>query len=479
MTPRRPPVYRRPSKEFVWSKDDLSVECWVYRDEGGANIILGYTGDNPELKGQVLRLRKRFIAPTAHHPKPAYMETDIHDFVKRVVFPLFDGRFLAPGILVTTPATFLEALNAQIAPHRPPHRVAMEIDVDISVGLLLPDLTSSPSYWLPVDEDLPKVCVEIKPKWGYLPQSPFIDPQHAPTKATTCRFCMHQHLKLEKGQQKEVSRYCPLDLYSGDRIRMLKALGDLLWTPQNNLKVYRNNTSVLMHTKDPNVDPASRIADLSTALQDVLPATNPSEMPITTVHAEDPLLGTPSAAGVLCEVLADILLADNPMPHIRAVQQLDQLDVECIHTLYERLLQIDSAYPIDGQWFRDEWVNAAPDTVKQILEGKSAPPPTDLSSVSEEEMCRLVRQFLIATAAKDCSIMITLQQLPASKTEDLSSGRHRHTVYNKASGHYYQFSVNIIDTDPKYFVNIPKYLKDDRKIVEAFIASGSTRKCTA
>eukprot|EP00124_Ichthyophonus_hoferi_P001615 Ihof_evm1s89 gene=Ihof_evmTU1s89 len=439
------------SKEFTWTKEDLNVNAWEYRDEGGANVILGYIGTRAELRGHVLRLRKRLVCSSERQSKPVHKEVDLYNYVKCVMGPLLNG-FIEPGMVVTLPGAFLAALNTHIHTQRPPHRLGMEINVDSNVGLLLPDLTASPSYWLPVQADLPKICVELKPKWGYLPSSPYISANQESVKRNTCRFCMHQYTKVSKGQQKEVSLYCPLDLFSGERERILLALKNLLWTPQNNLKIYRSNQPILLYTKELNVTLSDRLSHLEDNLKDIFQPISLSDL------LEGPMSGVPSAVKVLCEVIADILLIDRPLDRIRRVQQLDTLDIETIHTLYTRLLATSPNYCQDGNWDSDDWAAATVNAVRW-MEGKSTPSPvvTNLSQLEEKFIARLIRQFIMATTAKDCSLMITAQLLPGGPEYSELPDKHPFIIHNKASGHYYQFSVKIVDTDPKYMANIPKY----------------------
>jgi hypothetical protein len=45
----------------------------------------------------------------------------------------------------------------------------------------------------------PTICIEIKPKWGYLPRRATTN-GIAAVKYDTCRYCMHQYLKFKKGE---------------------------------------------------------------------------------------------------------------------------------------------------------------------------------------------------------------------------------------------------------------------------------------
>ena len=69
-------------------------------------------------------------------------------------------------------------------------------------------------------------CVEIKPKWGALPVSPYLRPQDAAKRAVP-RFAMMQMYKLQYKEQCDllqgriagVSDYDPRDLFSEEASR--------------------------------------------------------------------------------------------------------------------------------------------------------------------------------------------------------------------------------------------------------------------
>lgn len=90
------------------------------------------------------------------------------------------------------------------------------------------------------------ICVEIKPKCGFIPDAKTIHPSHK-VKKTASRFALQQRLKLQQvklytcgvdrtlilqGITREISQYSPIDLFSQDSERIQRAVLKLMKTPQ-------------------------------------------------------------------------------------------------------------------------------------------------------------------------------------------------------------------------------------------------------
>jgi hypothetical protein len=63
--------------------------------------------------------------------------------------------------------------------------------------------------WWHVPSSPVSLTVELKPKWGFLPSSPFLSPHSAAVKQRVCRFCMHQQLKRSRGEGSEHNSGAP------------------------------------------------------------------------------------------------------------------------------------------------------------------------------------------------------------------------------------------------------------------------------
>lgn len=96
-----------------------------------------------------------------------------------------------------------------------------------------------------------------QPKWGFLPSPSHLSAASRDIKARHCRFCMHTSLKAEQAGTDSIAhttRYCPLDLYSGDEARVGAAV-EALWAgwlatggKANNLRLFYNGERL---TPDP------------------------------------------------------------------------------------------------------------------------------------------------------------------------------------------------------------------------------------
>lgn len=119
--------------------------------------------------------------------------------------------------------------------------------------------------------DSPTVCIEIKVKQGYMMND---DSSGEELNTIKCRFCyfqvcqfvihslflwylstkkislIFQYLKLKNAKIKNVSSYCPIDLFSGNAQRMNSAIKGLFKNPQNNLKMFMNGKTVYNEYSD-------------------------------------------------------------------------------------------------------------------------------------------------------------------------------------------------------------------------------------
>ncbi|XP_028853209.1 inositol-pentakisphosphate 2-kinase [Denticeps clupeoides] len=461
--------------------DKMDENDWKYHGEGNKSLVVSHLQHS-----RVLRLLK-YPSEDAEQSHQTTEQAHRHiqnivDFSNNIMKPLLGEKYIHSGEIVKLPLDFVRLLSLKIQQERPELRCDKVMDTFSGCALCLPNLTQFNSCHF--GDQRPPICVEIKPKCGFLPFSRHFTKD---CKRKVCRFCMHQHLKLASGKWKRLSRYCPLDLFSGNKQRMYIAIKHLLEEPQNNFKIFKGGELIFSCTDDMEKEP-----DLSALAQQLRPY-----FP----HASGLYNGYQPGKAVLNEfiqVICSALLSgwdcsrageprkvhlpegrahceasplhrdlvrngnhclpkDCVLARILQTQMLDSLDIEGIYPLYKRIEQHLEEYPkersrlqIDGPYNEG------------FLEKLKNCPSEDDGSV--EYAVGKVHQYRAAMTAKDCSIMITLAR--CGENEVLEPN-----LEINPSKPRFSYSVSILDLDPKPYEAIPYQFKLDSKIVNYYLRS--------
>eukprot|EP01119_Soliformovum_irregulare_P019187 TRINITY_DN6024_c0_g1_i4.p1 TRINITY_DN6024_c0_g1~~TRINITY_DN6024_c0_g1_i4.p1 ORF type:complete len:1593 (+),score=497.31 TRINITY_DN6024_c0_g1_i4:55-4833(+) len=406
----------------------LVADDWEYLNEGAAHIILSNRG--AQLRNKVLRLKK------------VLNKTLIDDQLQqqRQLLERFIGdNYLELGNLIQLEPKFLEKVAANIQNLRPSHRASFPIDASAHHGVILNDLTKSPSDVFDVHpewhcEEAHVITIEIKPKCGVLPSSSFV----GGCKKETCRYCMHQVLKVEKGEVRSRSNYCPIDLFSMQSDRIRSALRSLLANPQNNMRVFRDGVLTFAgeKTKSTSQSDSSDDEKLEKLKSDLRPT-----FPGIDEEFENPIEN-------LISTVEMILMREHLLSDLKRMQELDILDIEVISHLYAKLKE-GKELPVH---------------LKDHFEG-----------MTPSEMQHAIDEFLLASTAKDCSIMINLR---AVNKEKFSQGSHGFSLASPPGCQWaYIYRLSVVDLDLKSENNIPSYRKLDDEIIRTFENSDVTKKC--
>lgn len=369
------------------------------------------------------------------------------------------------------------------------------MDIYSGCALCLPNLTS-PTLRHPTHT--PPLCIEIKPKCGFLPSSKHVSKD---IKTKVCRFCMHQHYKVANGKWKRRSLYCPLDLFSGNRQRMQFAVRHLIEEPQNNLKIFKGGVCVYSSKEGSDESP-----DLNALLLNLRPyflyshrLHNNNHHHSKTLLLHDliqvlvnALLSGGGGGGVdggmvmerrvegrsFCDVslfnrerirhTSPGLPPDSVLSRVLQTQMLDSLDIEGLFPLYLRLEQHLNTSPRDRARLQvDGPYNSS------FLEKLQKVPLEDDGSV--EFAAAKVHQYRVAMTAKDCSIMVAL--VPAEEEDDDEEEEHERRRPPPPSSlpppPSFSCLVSICDLDPKPLEAVPRQLRLDHKITSCFLRSGS------
>lgn len=201
-----------------------------------------------------------------------------------------------------------------------------------------------------------------------------------------------------------LSEYDPLDLFSGSKERILVALKALCNNPQNNFRVFLNNSLILGGFGGAVDNSTSTTAE---ALEDVLKY----------VIKEDDGLRTTS----FLELLTETVYKSGVLDRLLDVQKLDNYDIEgAIHAYYNFISQPCSV-------------------CRELGEDKVSPISTLLHALPLNESLEIVKKFLIAATAKDCSLMFCFRQ-----REDGGSDSSYDRVYLESTNQVFDYKVKHI-----------------------------------
>lgn len=469
------------------------AEDWSYRGEGAANIVLAYDGEKPSFVGRVLRIRKASRNPSGlidngtqnqvkKDAKPVLTEHEIklwrewpsmceattsaalaHAYACEIMQPLLGKDHIDAGMLVFLTTGFLEAVSKEVNANQPEwRRKDAQMDMTGGLALMIADHSSFPALRSSA-RDLPQtITVELKPKWGFLPTAATISDKNN-VKRHVPRFTMLQHLKLQQGKAKAISKYSPLDLFSGSDERIIKALVDLFETPQNNVRVFLEGEQVFGAPAD-----GQSIDEEVSSLEEKLAAVS--------VAPEG------ERVSVFQRLVASALNKSKALDQLLRVQKLDTYDIEGAILAYDKFMDMaDNADADDSS----EAVSTSSENGKSIngscftridnlaLEAEGELKNRDkewIKSLTWEQSCCVVRNFLIAGTAKDCGLMLTLRPLHnrQGKAFPVPSAP---IVACPTTGQQYIFKVAFLDLDPKRLKKMPFYHSLDQQIVDTYKAS--------
>ncbi|KAK9835468.1 hypothetical protein WJX74_000849 [Apatococcus lobatus] len=233
--------------------EPLPANCWFLKGEGNAHAVFQQGNPQGDLGGIVLRVRKLQGTVDAVAGQSLMEQRIWQHFVRRTgsnldaAWTSFVQAALLPGCLLPEvtcplPESVRRALLSILQQHgrKPcPHALA-------EVGTIMHDATMLPISTLQGWKSSgPKVCLELKPKSGFLPTSAAISPEHD-IKRHIPRLQLLQQLRLSKGEieQADATHYNPLDLFSGNATRMQQAVEAMLERPARNLRVFSDGKRI-------------------------------------------------------------------------------------------------------------------------------------------------------------------------------------------------------------------------------------------
>lgn len=419
---------------------------WTYRGEGAVNLVLAYNGTRSDFVGKVLRIQK--VPRNGSENGNGYLgltnqecvlwkevneivsaptrEIAQHYFVQHVMCPLLGSGHVDAGISIQVTQEFLETVESNVLSQRPAWRVDAAKVNPLCVSVML--MSDHSMFPLGMCKEACSISVEIKPKCGFLPHSEFITEDNAVKKSVT-RFQMHQALKLNQGKISEVSAYDPLDLFSGSRDRVHKAINNLFRTPQNNFRVFLDG-SLIFGGLGGGADTTS--CEVGKAFEDSLKHVIQAEEGMRTQY--------------FLELISKTVCSSELLNRLLEVQKLDTTDIEgAIHPYYNVISQ---PCMVCGQLDKDQ----------------SSKRYNSLHSMSMEESLKIVRDYLIAATAKDLSMIISFRPREAGNVETPYS-----IVSLESTNQSFDYKASFIDLDLKPLERIEYYYKLDQQIVSCYV----------
>ncbi|KAL7750977.1 hypothetical protein RI367_003557 [Sorochytrium milnesiophthora] len=284
------------SLPFIDAPELLDPRIWQYRGEGNANIILSAQVSSAKLIDRfgspyvTIRLRKVRTASKGAMSTSLSMDSDLDmrsgcpsrcccgddhaadpavntvAFVHDAIRPLFGSASVPHMALLPVSPDFLTALvESPSMQTRHVSRVHKQIDTMQRHAVLSRDYSRHPG-------PASTVCLEIKPKWLFVPAEFSLPSSKADADSNACcRFCRHQRYKEQTKAGFQRSLFCPLDLVSGDRKRVAHAVECLMARPQNNLRVWVDGVAVDLAERDAKiVDVVERVVLVIRPLLDKL-----------------------------------------------------------------------------------------------------------------------------------------------------------------------------------------------------------------
>jgi inositol-pentakisphosphate 2-kinase len=123
-----------------FSLESTAVSDWKFLAEGGANLVLSYTGSLPHLQGRLLRLRKKKIDASEVHAIPNHVDVR---FGTDIITPLMGKDQVVEMVLIDAPRNWLQEMkdHLKLTDARTSARTEVDgIDEAAGVAVLAEDL---------------------------------------------------------------------------------------------------------------------------------------------------------------------------------------------------------------------------------------------------------------------------------------------------------------------------------------------------
>lgn len=200
----------------------------------------------------------------------------------------------------------------------------------------------------------------------------------------------------------QMSKYDPLDVFSGSKNTIRDGIKALFATPQNNFRVFLNGSIIFgslggFEETSSAVGTYEKFAD---CIKDVIQA------------------GRDQRLARFQELITEAIYNSEILSHLLDVQKLDKIDIEgAIHAYYN--------------------IISEPCVVcKNLKDPELCYKYSLLHSLTLEESIQIVKEYMISTTAKDCSLMISFK--PKRNEEKILK---YHSIFLESTNQAFDYKV--------------------------------------
>jgi len=171
----------------------------------------------------------------------------------------------------------------------------------------------------------------------------------------------------------------------------------------------------------------------------------------------------------LLDTIIQILLQEKVLKNILKAQNICSMDIEGVYRVYDAFIRKGGkgdSRPSIGHVATDDGNDGEDD--QHIAAQKQ-----QLGSLSEQEACKILQNYLISSTARDCGIIIALQKIQrdGDNEEELESGSgvpQTETAVGriKVRDCDVRYRVTVIDLDRKPLEKIPKHYELDQALMK-------------
>ena len=338
----------------------------------------------------------------------------LQKFINTVIHPVL-GEYVSKVHVVTLDHDQMQKIQKIIALERPEKFLS---DTNLyTAGVMMKD-----QCILPDSSCGPTLSIEIKPKLGIM---------HSDFQPDLCNFCQKQEKKLKKDQNYAKSRYCPLDLFSGDQDRMIEALNNLMLNPQNNMMFFKDG--ILLDDVQSKNFISSTFGD-KTFLPQILVSLLTSE---------------PDCDDINLRLDKSSQIRQNKTTSCN--QKFQDLPEKCIlNTILTHQKIILSEEETQNLVKTLQSVGLDEENFHEVLSKSKI---NDNEEESIWKMIQALKKIAISLTLRNLSLMITLA--PEDKRDSSKEGS-----WIAIDEKLFRFKISLIDLDPKPFSKLEKYVKD-------------------